>query len=33
VFGVSLAGWNFLFCVVGALTIALLLTRKAKVLS
>lgn len=32
-FGVSLAGWNFLFCAVGALTIALLLTRKAKVLS
>lgn len=31
-FGVSLAGWNFLFSAAGALTIALLLTRKAKVL-
>ena len=30
--GVSLAGWNFLCCIAGALTIALLLTRKAKVL-
>ncbi len=30
--GISLAGWNFLFSGAGALTIALLLTRKAKVL-
>ena len=30
--GISLAGWNFLFSSAGAITIALLLTRKARIL-
>ena len=29
-FGVSLAGWNFLFSLAGALTVAMLLTKDAK---